>query len=101
MHFKEEGDVIFQDTKTFLLVPDDLDSGVYNPEEEKSSPAVKKASIFFLLFCYQHIVYFYIFRVDVPQVQSFYLLGPRTLLQYSQPDFKVYRCLLREIPYIL
>uniref|UniRef100_A0A8C3EIB9 Spectrin repeat containing nuclear envelope protein 2 n=1 Tax=Corvus moneduloides TaxID=1196302 RepID=A0A8C3EIB9_CORMO len=41
------------DTKTFLLVPDDLDSGVYNPEEEKSSPAVKKASIFFLIFCYQ------------------------------------------------
>ncbi|XP_064515447.1 nesprin-2 isoform X2 [Pseudopipra pipra] len=30
------------DTKTFLLVPDDLDSGDYNPEAEKSSPAVKK-----------------------------------------------------------
>ncbi|KAI1237534.1 Nesprin-2, partial [Lamprotornis superbus] len=44
------------DTKTFLLVPDDLDSGVYNPEEEKSSPAVKKASIVFLILCYQHIV---------------------------------------------
>ncbi|OWK58801.1 Nesprin-2 [Lonchura striata] len=33
------------DTKTFLLVPDDLDSGVYNPEEEKSSPAVKKMAL--------------------------------------------------------
>ncbi|XP_017663047.1 PREDICTED: nesprin-2 isoform X3 [Lepidothrix coronata] len=30
------------DTKTFLLVPDDLDSGDYNPEAEKSIPAVKK-----------------------------------------------------------
>ncbi|KAJ7412926.1 nesprin-2 isoform X1 [Pitangus sulphuratus] len=30
------------DTKTFLLVPEDLDSGDYNPEAEKSSPAVKK-----------------------------------------------------------
>ncbi|XP_066045092.1 nesprin-2 isoform X1 [Chamaea fasciata] len=33
------------DTKTFLLVPDDLDSGVYNPEEEKSSPAMKKMAL--------------------------------------------------------
>ncbi|XP_064278968.1 nesprin-2 isoform X2 [Passer domesticus] len=33
------------DTKTFLLVPDDLDSGVYNTEEEKSSPAVKKMAL--------------------------------------------------------
>lgn len=33
------------DTKTFLLVPDDLDSGVYNQEEEKSSPAVKKMAL--------------------------------------------------------
>ncbi|KAM7024204.1 nesprin-2 isoform 2-T2 [Acridotheres tristis] len=33
------------DTKTFLLVPDDLDSEVYNPEEEKSSPAVKKMAL--------------------------------------------------------
>ncbi|XP_058716797.1 nesprin-2 [Poecile atricapillus] len=33
------------DTKTFLLVPDDLDSGVYNPEQEKSSPAVKKVAL--------------------------------------------------------
>uniref|UniRef100_A0A8C0ZEM2 Spectrin repeat containing nuclear envelope protein 2 n=1 Tax=Cyanistes caeruleus TaxID=156563 RepID=A0A8C0ZEM2_CYACU len=38
------------DTKTFLLVPDDLDSGVYNPEEEKSSPAVRKVSLPVLLF---------------------------------------------------
>ncbi|XP_063255607.1 nesprin-2 [Prinia subflava] len=33
------------DTKTFLLVPDDLDSGAYNPEEEKSSPALKKVAL--------------------------------------------------------
>ncbi|XP_005047765.1 PREDICTED: nesprin-2 [Ficedula albicollis] len=33
------------DTKTFLLVPDDLDSGAYNPEEEKPSPAVKKMAL--------------------------------------------------------
>uniref|UniRef100_A0A8C3EGB7 Spectrin repeat containing nuclear envelope protein 2 n=1 Tax=Corvus moneduloides TaxID=1196302 RepID=A0A8C3EGB7_CORMO len=35
------------DTKTFLLVPDDLDSGVYNPEEEKSSPANPRSPSFF------------------------------------------------------
>ncbi|KAM9652315.1 nesprin-2 isoform 3-T5 [Morphnus guianensis] len=33
------------DTKTFLLVPDDLDSGDYNPVAAKSSPAVKKITI--------------------------------------------------------
>ncbi|XP_071413447.1 nesprin-2 isoform X2 [Pithys albifrons albifrons] len=33
------------DTKTFLLVPDDLDSGDYNPEAEKSSPAVRKIAV--------------------------------------------------------
>ncbi|XP_059675230.1 nesprin-2 [Gavia stellata] len=33
------------DTRTFLLVPDDLDSGVYNPVAAKSSPAVKKITI--------------------------------------------------------
>uniref|UniRef100_A0A8C3V6R4 Nesprin-2 n=1 Tax=Catharus ustulatus TaxID=91951 RepID=A0A8C3V6R4_CATUS len=33
------------DTKTFLLDPDDLDSGVYNTEEEKPSPAVKKMAL--------------------------------------------------------
>ncbi|XP_053922750.1 nesprin-2 [Cuculus canorus] len=30
------------DSRRFLLVPDDLDSGAYNPAAEKSSPAVKK-----------------------------------------------------------
>ncbi|XP_054681925.1 nesprin-2 isoform X1 [Grus americana] len=30
------------DTRAFLLVPDDLDSGVYKPVTAKSSPAVKK-----------------------------------------------------------
>ncbi|KAM7109858.1 nesprin-2 [Ciconia maguari] len=33
------------DTRAFLLVPDDLDSGVYNPVAAKSSPAVKKITI--------------------------------------------------------
>uniref|UniRef100_A0A8C0F7Z5 Spectrin repeat containing nuclear envelope protein 2 n=1 Tax=Bubo bubo TaxID=30461 RepID=A0A8C0F7Z5_BUBBB len=43
------------DASAFLLIPDDLDSGGYNPVTEKSSPAMKAASIFFLMFCYQHI----------------------------------------------
>uniref|UniRef100_A0A8C8E8W0 Spectrin repeat containing nuclear envelope protein 2 n=1 Tax=Otus sunia TaxID=257818 RepID=A0A8C8E8W0_9STRI len=50
------------DASAFLLVPDDLDSGGYNPVTEKSSPAMKAASIFLLIFCYQHIAYFDIFR---------------------------------------
>ncbi|XP_064317024.1 nesprin-2 [Phalacrocorax carbo] len=33
------------DTRAFLLVPDDLDSGVYNPVATKSSPTVKKMTI--------------------------------------------------------
>ncbi|KAM9290997.1 nesprin-2 [Morus bassanus] len=33
------------DTRAFLLVPDDLDSGVYNPVAAKSSPAEKKVTI--------------------------------------------------------
>ncbi|NXI70462.1 SYNE2 protein, partial [Anseranas semipalmata] len=33
------------DTRAFLPVPDDLDSGVYHPVAVKSSPPVKKASI--------------------------------------------------------
>ncbi|XP_076201734.1 nesprin-2 isoform X1 [Aptenodytes patagonicus] len=33
------------DTRAFLLVPDDLDSGVYNPVAAKSSPAVKKITV--------------------------------------------------------
>ncbi|XP_057272197.1 nesprin-2 isoform X1 [Pezoporus wallicus] len=35
------------DTRALLLVPDDLDSGVYNQVTEKSNPAAKQASIFF------------------------------------------------------
>ncbi|KAM6069250.1 nesprin-2 [Theristicus caerulescens] len=33
------------DTRAFLLVPDDLDSGVCNPVAAKSSPAVKKIAV--------------------------------------------------------
>ncbi|XP_069712839.1 nesprin-2 [Phaenicophaeus curvirostris] len=33
------------DSRRFLLVPDDLDSGAYNPAAEKSSPAVKKITL--------------------------------------------------------
>lgn len=46
MHFKEEGVVTFQGARACLLLPDDLDSEVYDPVTMKSSPAVKKASIF-------------------------------------------------------
>lgn len=51
------------------MVPDVLDSGVYNPGTVKSSPAVKEASIF-LIFCYQHKTYLDIFSLKVPEISS-------------------------------
>lgn len=58
------------------MVPDVLDSGVYNPGAVKSSPAVKAASIIFLIFRYQHKTYLDIFSLKVLEVSSHVIILP-------------------------
>uniref|UniRef100_A0A8C2T2D1 Spectrin repeat containing nuclear envelope protein 2 n=1 Tax=Coturnix japonica TaxID=93934 RepID=A0A8C2T2D1_COTJA len=72
------------DSRVFLPVPDDLDSEVYHPVAVKSSPPVKKASIFYLC------VYLSYFTISMNHTQPTHVV-PRS------PSF-FYRVLRAALP---